>query len=205
MEKDLSAKEKIQLAVQTYNKFSKIYADYTSSKIMQFQLNNFISLLPEKGKILDAGSGAGRDSAYFKDEGFDVVSVDFSDGMIEEAKKLDVKTVKGNLLEMSSNQEFVGIWCMASLADIPKSEAPKLIKNFANALKKDSVLYIAVKKGDGEEIIEKERYDNTPRFYAFYQKKELNDLLIANGFIIIESTESNDEENDWVEVFAKKA
>ncbi|MEK6947701.1 MAG: class I SAM-dependent methyltransferase [Nanoarchaeota archaeon] len=205
MDNELSAKDKIQLAIQTYNKFSKIYADYTSSKIMQFQLNNFISLLPEKGKILDAGSGSGRDSNYLKEEGLDVIPVDFSDGMIEEAKKLNVDTIKGNLLEMSSDDEFVGIWCMATLADIPKSEAPKLIKNFSKALKKDGILYIAVKKGDSEQIIEKERYDNSPRFYAFYQKKELNDLLISNGFVIIESTESNDEENDWIEVFAKKA
>ena len=202
MNNDLSQNDKIQSAIKTYNKFSKIYADYTSQKLMQFQLNNFISMLPEKGKILDAGSSAGRDSAYFKEEGLDVVSVDFSDGMIEEAKKLDVNTIKGNLLDMSSSEEFVGIWCMATLADIPKSEAPKLIKNFSKALKKDGILYIAVKKGDSEQIIEKERYDNSPRFYALYQKKELNDLLTSNGFIIIES---NDDENDWVEVFAKKA
>ena len=65
-------------------------------------------------------------------------------------------------------------------------------------------MYIAVKEGEGEELIEKERYWNSPRFYAFYKKDELNQLLKENGFEIIELSNSNDEGTNWIEVFAKK-
>ncbi len=204
-EKEPTIQEKIKLAIETYNKYASVYAEYTQDKLLQFQLSKFVSLLPSKGKVLDAGCGCGRDSSYLKEDGLDVTAVDISDGMIKEAKKLEVNAVRGDLLKMVSNEEFVGIWCMATLADIPKQEAQKFIKNFHSALKKEGVLYIAVKEGEGEQIIEKERYNNSPRFYAFYKQDELNNLIKENGFEIIESLVSNDGGTSWVEVFAKKA
>ncbi|MBS3152725.1 methyltransferase domain-containing protein [Candidatus Woesearchaeota archaeon] len=203
-EKELNIEEKIKKAIETYNKYASIYAEHTKNKLLQFQLAKFVSMLPKKGKVLDAGCGPGRDTAYLQEDGLDVVAVDISEGMIEEAKKNDVKAIKGDLLNIISNEEFDGIWCMATLADIPKSHAKKLIQNFYKALKKEGIMYIAVKEGEGEELIEKERYWNSPRFYAFYKKDELNQLLKENGFEIIELSNSNDEGTNWIEVFAKK-
>ena len=203
-EKELNIEEKIRKAIETYNKYASIYAEHTKNKLLQFQLAKFVSMLPKKGKVLDAGCGPGRDTAYLQEDGLDVVAVDISEGMIEEAKKNDVKAIKGDLLNIISNEEFDGIWCMATLADIPKSHAKKLIQNFYKALKKEGIMYIAVKEGEGEELIEKERYWNSPRFYAFYKKDELNQLLKENGFEIIELSNSNDEGTNWIEVFAKK-
>ncbi|MBI2148599.1 class I SAM-dependent methyltransferase [Candidatus Woesearchaeota archaeon] len=203
-DKELSIEESIKKAIETYNKYSSIYAKYTQNKLLQFQLAKFVSMLPEKGKILDAGCGSGRDTAYLQEDGLEVTAVDISEGMIKEAEKNGVNAVKGDLLKMISNEEFVGIWCMATLADIPKSQSKKLLQNFYKALKKEGILYLAVKEGDGEKIIEKERYENSPRFYAFYKKEELEKLLKENGFEIIESSVSTDEETNWVEIFAKK-
>ena len=203
-EKEISIQEKIKLAINTYNKYASIYAEHTRNKLLQFQLIKFESLLPKKGKVLDVGCGCGRDSAYLQEDGFQVSSVDISEGMIKEAKKLGINAVKGDILKMVSNEEFDGVWCMATLADIPKSESKKFIKKLNESLKKEGILYLAVKEGEGEELIEKEIYDNSPRFYAFYKQEELEKLLQENGFEVLESTVSNDEGTSWVEVFAKK-
>ena len=204
MDNEVINKEKIKQVVDTYNKFAKIYADHTSQKLLQFQLTKFISLLPDKGKILDAGCGCGRDSEYLQDEGLPVVAVDLSDGMLEQAKLKNVNAIKMDLINMNfQDNEFSGIWCMATLADIPKDEAKKVIKYFHKMLKPDGTIYIAVKEGKGEQIIEKERYGNMPRFYAFYKKEELESLLKENDFEIIESIISIDEGTKWVETFAK--
>lgn len=197
-------KENIKKAIETYNKYASIYSEYTKNKLLQFQLASFVSMLPNKGKVLDAGSGSGRDSSYLREDGLEVVSVDISEGMIKEAGKNGVKVIKGDLLLMVSNEEFDGIWCMATLADIPKKYNNKLIKNFHKALKNNGILFIAVKEGEGEQLIEKERYGNSLRFYALYKEDELNNLLKENGFEIIESVVSNDEGTNWVEIFAKK-
>ena len=202
--KEANLKNKIKSTVETYNKIAQLYTESTKNKLLQFQLSHFISMIPKKGRILDAGCGCGRDSAYLKEDGLEVISIDFSVGLIEEAKKLNVEVKKEDLLKIKYKEEFDGIWCMATLGDIPKSESKKLIKNLSNALKKGGIIYLAVKEGEGEKIISKEEYDNIPRTYVFYKKEELENLLKENGFKIIESNLSNDEGTNWIETFAKK-
>ena len=87
-------KDKIKLALETYNKYAELYAKYTKDKLLQFQLTEFSSMLPKKGKVLDAGCGCGRDAAYLSEEGLNVTAVDICDGMINEAKKNNVLVKK---------------------------------------------------------------------------------------------------------------
>jgi len=203
-DKELSTKEKIKLAIETYNKYAKIYSEHTANKLLQFQLAKFVSLLPSKSKVLDAGCGCGRDAAYLKEDGLDVVAIDISPAIIEEAKLNNVIVVNGDLLKLNYKTEFDGIWCMATLADISKKDAPKLVKNFYNSLKDSGIMYIAVKEGDGENLVQKGLYENSPRFYALYKKEELENLIEDNGFNILSSTVTNDSGTIWLEVFARK-
>ncbi|HLC58586.1 MAG TPA: class I SAM-dependent methyltransferase [Candidatus Nanoarchaeia archaeon] len=196
--------EKVNVAIQTYNKIASIYKEKIENKLLQFQLTKFVSMLAEKAKVLDAGSSCGRDSAYLKEDNLDVTSIDLSEAMIKEAKDLGVETLKEDLLKIKYDKEFDGIWCMATLADIEKKEAPTFIKNLNKALKDEGILYLAVKEGEGEHLIEKKEYENHPRFYAFYKKEELKKLLEENGFKILELTEDIDNKNKWLEVFARK-
>ncbi len=199
-------KEKIRSAIEIYNKIAKIYADYTFDRLFQFQLNKFISMLPKNGSVLDAGCGSGRDTAYFKEEGLKAIGIDESDAMLEEAKKrVDGDFKKMNILKLNfKDQTFDGLWCMATLADIEKKHNTKAVKEFNRVLKKDGVLYMAVKEGDGEKFIIKEEYGNIERFYSFYRQEELENLLKNSGFQILNSMVSDDQGTKWVEVFAKK-
>ncbi len=200
-------KEDIKEALDTYNKIAKIYAEYTSEKLMQYQLNNFISMLPKKGRVLDVGCGCGRDSAYFEDFGLNVTAIDVSDSLLNEAGKL-VKNVEFMNMDMKNltfkNESFDGVWIMASLSDIEKKDCLDALKGFFRVLKKNGVMYIAVKEGKGEKIEKKLRYDNMPRFYAYYEQLELEELLKKAGFVILNSITSEDQGTEWVEVFVKK-
>jgi len=193
--------------IPLYDKYAKAYASNTNQKILQFQLNKFISMLKKKAKILDVGCGCGRDAEYFKSEGFSVTGIDLSEGMLNEAKNKakDVELLKMDMrkLELKKNT-FNGIWCMASLLEIPKNEVGIVLKEFNKVLKKEGVLYISTKEGGGEQFLKKEIYENEPKFYAFYKQTELEDLLKENGFEILYSIVSEDEGTKWVEIFAKK-
>ena len=79
-------KTKIKEAIKAYDKIAKLYGDYKSEKLLQYQLNKFISLLSGK-RILDAGCGTGRDVEYFLDEEMDAIGIDMAKGMLEEARK----------------------------------------------------------------------------------------------------------------------
>jgi len=200
-------KNQIKKAIETYNKYAKIYADRTFNVILQFQQTEFISLLPGK-KILDIGSGSGRDSKHFKDEGLEVIGIDISDGLLEEAKKRapGVEFKKMDMLNMDFKENaFDGIWLAATLSDIEKKDAAKFLEDCKKVLKNKGIIYISVKEGEGEKVEKKEYLGNEERFYSYYNKKELVDLLESVGFKVLKSRKTDDLENTWIEIFAKKA
>ncbi len=199
-------KEQAKDTLQVYEKYAKVYADYTFPRLMQFQLNQFISMLPKNAKVLDVGCGSGRDSHYFNDYGLAVTAIDISENMLKEAKTRapDATFKKMDMRKLTFPKEsFDGIWVMATFSDIAKKEAPVALKEFAKVLSKSGVLYIAVKEGEGEKIEMKQQYGNIERFYAYYTQKELESLLASAGFKMITSTVSDDEGQRWVEIFAK--
>lgn len=193
--------------LEGYRKYAKEYSIHTSSKLIQFQLNHFISLLPKNAKVLDAGCGSGRDSGYFTEEKMDVSAIDVIPELLEEAKT-KIKNVNFQLMDMTNikfpESSFDGVWCMSSLSDIEKKDAATVIKKFNDILKNNGVLYVAVREGAGEKILEKGFFNDLPRFYAFYSQAELEDVLVKNNFKIISSAISESNDVKWVEVFAKK-
>jgi len=197
--------DKLKQAISTYNKIAGIYSKYSSEKLLQFQLNEFLSLLKGK-KILDAGCGGGRDVEYFTEEGYDAIGIDLSEGLIKEAKKKKGKFIVMDFRKLSfENETFDGIWSMAGFIHNSRDDVVKSLKEFLRVLKKDGILYIAVREGEGEEEVRKEKYNGEPRIYVYFKKEEFENYLKTNGFNIISSIVSEDDEKKWVEIFARKA
>ncbi len=200
-------KESMKEALQFYDKYSKVYADYTFDKLMQFQLNEFISKLPKNAKVLDIGCGSGRDSHYFHDYGLEVTAIDSSESMLKEAKSRaqGVTLKKMDMKKLTlSKESFDGVWIMATLTTVEKKEALPTLKEAAKVLKKNGILYVAVQEGEGEIIKNNPKYGNVPKFYAYYQQKEMEDLIKQAGFAILKSTVEEDSSTNkkWVEIFA---
>jgi ubiquinone/menaquinone biosynthesis C-methylase UbiE len=202
----MDIKKAIEKTIETYSKHAKLFHKAHEHQLLQFQLNNFLSKLPGK-KILDAGCGSGRDAAYFIEEGFEVTGIDLADGMLEELKKnspkAEFKKMDMRHLDFSNNS-FDGIWAMASVIHIPKSDISKTLSEFYRVLKPAGILYLAVKEGEGENIIESRNLENSPKYVVFYKKEELEEFLKEANFKIIESTISESDNNVWIEIMAKK-
>ncbi len=65
-------------AIDYYNENAKEYFDKTFKLDMSPIYSEFLSELRPKDRILDVGCGSGRDSKYFLEHGYDVVSIDGS-------------------------------------------------------------------------------------------------------------------------------
>lgn len=199
--------DKIKEAINAYNKIAQLYFKYNYTKLLQFQLNKFISMLPGK-KVLDLGCGPGRDMEYFLEEGIDAIGVDYSEEMLKLAEKIvskdKLKHADFKNLKFKENS-FDGLWCVASFSDVPKAEGEETLRKWLKILKKEGIIFISVKEGSKEEVVQKEKYQNVPRFYAYYTVVELEELLKKVGFEIVSSGITEEEDENWVEIFAKKA
>ena len=156
-----------------YNDKAKQFFDDTVNLDMEKLYRSFLDLIPEKGKILDAGCGSGRDTLYFKNRGYSVTAFDYS----EELVKLASEHIGGTVLHMSFDDltfkaEFDGIWACASLLHVPKSKMKSVIDKLAEALKQGGILYVSFKYGDKEEVRKDRLFSDytEPAFTALVKK-----------------------------------
>ncbi len=135
------------------------------------------------------------------------IGIDISEELLKEAqlRAKNCKFQKMNFLNLEfPEQSFDGIWCMSGVSSIPKDKISLALKEFYRILKKDGILYVDVREGQGQEVIQKEKYENAPFFYSFLTKEEFENLVKEVGFQIISSEVSDNQGKKYIEIFAKK-
>ncbi len=169
-------------------------------------LEKFAQLLPQGAKVLDIGSGGGRDSRFFAEHGFEVIGIDYSEKMIAGAQAIvsgvDYQVMDFENLTFQSNA-FDAVWANASLHHIPKANLLNVLTKIYAILKTEGIFFIKVKCGNDDSIRENEKFGKKlRRYFAFYSPDELEGLIKAAGFTIlnIEITTGG----EWVDIFCKK-
>lgn len=198
----------------TYNKIAKDWmSNHNSDTWWKDGTAKYSSFLNPQSTILDVGSGAGQKAKYFVEKGFEVTGIDFSEKMVELAKK-QVPTAKFFTKDIKQPLEFEtlfdGVFAQAVLLHIPKNEILDVLKNIITPLKDGGYLYIAVKElkpGSKEEVIVKENvygYD-FERFFSYFTLEEMKKYLDKIKLIIVyETITKSPEGTNWIQIIAKK-
>lgn len=167
-------------------------------------LQKFIKLVGG-GRVLDLGCGSGIQSKILHDAGFEVVGIDFAEKMIEEAKKRapNAEFLVMDILDLDFPPEhFDGIYARASLLHLPKSKIGKVLEELNKILKKEGIMYVALKEGEGEaDVFDSEK---GTRFFAFYKEDEFKKILEEGNFQLIETMYAQTERSRWLQFFARK-
>src|SRR5688500_10452441 len=94
-----------------YDRHAGEYARSTLGVDVRALYGPFLTLIPEGGRILDAGCGSGRDAKAFLDLGYRVLAFDASRTMAELASRttgLEVRVLRFE--DVTFDREFDGIW-----------------------------------------------------------------------------------------------
>lgn len=158
-------------------------------------MKRFRELLP-KGKVLEIGSGTGKDASALIALGYDYIGTDASIGLLEIARKRNpgatFKLVKVHDLNFP-NSKFDGFWTAATLLHIPKDKIDKALLSIKSVIKPEAVGFISIKAGKGE------RTDpQTGRWFAYYSLDEFHSVLEKNGFTVIEEKTRKGEKDWWL-------
>lgn len=196
--------ELINLTLESSNKSAKKYAtiDRKNPNIVINHLKKFEQLV--NNHILDLGCGHGRDCKYFEDAGFDVVGIDLSDNMLDEARKVCDKTILLNMNIMDIGKipwRFAGIWSCAVLHHVPESQIDNLLKSIFNILENDGILFLSFKI-DNEGFVFKEEF-GVMQYYWRHDTDIFIKKLRELGFEIIE-TFVEEKRSKWFNIYAKK-
>ena len=146
-----------------YNETAEDFHNRNKDKDLTECYQAFEQHLSPGAHILDLGCGPGRDAKHFSENGYQVTGVDFSESMLEIARK-EAPNAQFDLFDMetgnySSLGHFDGIWAMASLLHIPHDQFPTVLDMVLTLRRtKDSPLFISLKEVDFREQFEREFY-----------------------------------------------
>src|SRR3989344_1477536 len=178
---------------ETYNKIAEDWHKAHNQNNWWVEgTNKFVSLLKPNDLVLDADCGAGTESKYLMSKGLKIIGIDFSDKLIEIAKK---EAPSGNFFVMNISEadklkeKFDGIFMQAVLLHIPKKDVAKTINKLLGLLKSGGYLYIAVKEkkiGGADEEIKTENDYGYPyeRFFSQFTLGEIKNLIKKTGLEI---------------------
>ena len=141
-----------------YSKHAKEYINNTKDIDMKEYYDVFESYLKPNSKILDVGFGSGRDSLYFKNKGYEVISIDPIKEFCEKGKSIGLDNViQMSIEDIKYNNEFDAIWACASLLHLESNKLVDVFNKCYRALKDNGVMYVSFKYGEFEGVID-DRY-----------------------------------------------
>ncbi len=166
----------------------------------------FLSLLEPVARILDVGCGPGQYMAWLEAHGKEVVGIDLSFGMLEQARA----RVSGALLQMDMrrlafpDRSFGGVLCIASLLHLPKEEAPLALREMWRVLTPGGVLLLSIGEGEGEGWEVHRYFGTVQRFFARYSQGEAERALADAGFVVLERGRNQSPLRTWLQFLAVK-
>lgn len=137
-----------QATLTYYNQNARQFADTTLSVDFTATQNRFLKRMPLHAKILDFGCGAGRDTKYFLEQGYQVEAVDGSEELCKLAESYTGIPVKHMLFqELCAVDCYDGIWACSSILHLPYQELREVLLKMAKALKPQGIIYASFKYG----------------------------------------------------------
>jgi SAM-dependent methyltransferase len=159
-------------SIDYYNQHAEEYASRTLFMELSDLYLPFREYVPRGGRILDAGCGAGRDTRYFIEHGYIVISFDGSAELVRKCQEYPhAYCVRLLFSEVTFKEEFDGIWACASVLHIPEPEAKDAMRRLTTALKPGGAMLVSLKHGKGSGP------DSSGRFFQYYDEQSAEDIF----------------------------
>ena len=151
----------------------------------------FLKQVPDSCTILDVGCGSGRDTLYFLNNGYEVISIDASSEMVKLSSKLtNQNTSLLKIEDIAFKDQFEGIWACASLLHIDESKTTDVYHKLRDAMKMNGCCYSSYKYGNGTEVRE-------GRYYSHYDEDSFQKMFEnIEGLEIVELWDTLDLKED---------
>ena len=192
-------------SISYYNKNANDFFERTAYVDLQDIYDDFLPFLPSKAHILDLGCGSGRDSSYFKLQGFDVTALDASEELVKLASShIGQEVLLMNFQDLDFQDTFDAVWANASLLHVSYKDLKNILEKIYTSLKKEGIFYASFKYGDKNRSVGgREFYDMNEHLIELYLPP-LFDLLDVKKSKDTRSQVVPSPDNAWLHVWCKK-
>jgi SAM-dependent methyltransferase len=174
-------------------------------------IGRFVRVVPPGSRVLEVGSGSGRDALALEQAGLSVRRTDITPAFVDllraggqVADRLD--PLVDDLADPATPEAaYDGVWADASLLHVDREDLPTVLARLARATRPGGGLFVSVKEGDGEDW---SIHGNVtaPRFFTFWREEPLRSALEAAGWSVREVVRTECSEREpWLAALAVRA
>jgi SAM-dependent methyltransferase len=200
-----------RVTVTSYDESAESYRDHAPALSAEVTraLDAFVAGLPDGARVLEVGSGSGRDATALEARGLSVRRTDIAPGFVRllradghDADVLDPLT--DDLADPGREEPYDGVWASASLLHVRREDLPDVLANLAAVTRGGGALHLAVKEGDGARFSTHGSVAG-PRHFTFWREPALREVLAAAGWDVVEVSRSPGQRGEtWLDVAARR-
>jgi SAM-dependent methyltransferase len=182
---------------ESYDRLAEEYARRISGELQhklldRELLDRFAKQTQGRGEICEIGCGPGHVARYLRDAGASVFGLDFSPGMLEQARKLnpDILFHQGNMMSLDiPDGTLAGVAAFYAIVNTPKESLPIIFREILRVLRPHGLLLLAFHAGN--EVLHEDELWGQKIFMDFllFPPAEIKLNLETAGFTIEEVVE----------------
>jgi SAM-dependent methyltransferase len=198
--------------VESYDASAAAFRDGTARETVDERILAYAAALGPGARVLEIGSGGGRDARALEEAGLSVRRTDVSPGFVElmraDGLAADVLDPLTDDLDDPDRPgtPYDGVWANASLLHVDRGDLPVVLRRLADATAPGGVLRFCVKEGDGT-LWSRHGHVAGPRRFTYWRAEPLASVARASGWDVesVEAYVGTSGEQTWLDVSARKA
>ena len=163
-------------------------------------------LLGTGARVLEIGSGGGRDARLMEWFGLRVRRTDITAGFVD---LLRAQGVACDLIDplvddvSSPDGPYDAVWANASLLHVQRDDLPTVLARLAEVTRTGGVLRVSLKEGDGDGWSTHGSITR-PRHFTYWRADEVSSVVAAAGWsgVVVRSGVAGPRGETWIELSA---
>jgi SAM-dependent methyltransferase len=192
--------------VRSYDAAAAEYAAEAAAmpEWVAMEIDVFATALGGSGRVLEIGSGGGRDALALEKRGISVRRTDISKGFVEllRASGFEADLLDPLIDDLTDPQRpgtpYDGIWACACLIHVAREDFGTVLGRLAEATRSGGRLHASVREGDGEDVSTHGSAE-APRRYVetYWREPALRSALTGAGWIVSDIRRCMGRPDDW--------
>jgi SAM-dependent methyltransferase len=166
-------------------------------------LDEFAERVRDGGRVLEIGSGPGRDARELEDRGLTVRRTDITPAFVDlmRADGYDADVLDPLVDDLGG--PYDGVWASAVLLHVTRDEMGVVLARLHECTVAGGTLYVSLKEGDGE-AWSTHGHVSRPRLFTYWRDGPLRTALETAGWQVRALRHTQGPRDTWIDAFGER-